>query len=1093
MPHQVTWPRPPFRVRVGRRRERDAVEGGALELTLTVPASKPSPASLFHPHRKQDTTMPPLLASPPARRAATGSITGRLALTVVLVLLSTASVVVGGATAAVAASLGSTPLITYNMQGSSSGSDSKWTTTVGAYARSAEIVALQEVGGAPPGDLVGNIVFDPNAPGRAGYVQHNRWRFGQESYEVYFLQTDANGGSYVGGRNNVALVTQRGADEVTVVSNPGGRAALGVRFGDNWYFTFHGLALGGRNNDSADMAQRIAAAAGGRQWTMIGDFNMEPGSFAAPARSYRYNPGTATHQGGGEYDYALSSENIPDLPVRTVPGASADHYAVGIGAMRAAAEPKDLRIMPLGDSITFGEGSSNGAGYRGRLWEELKAQNGTTVNFVGSQHSGPIPDNDNEGHPGWLIGDIDRITDNALATYQPNVVLLHIGTNDMNRDVDPAGAPGRLGSLIDRIFRDSPDVTLLVSQLVPSSDPAVEGRIFTYNHSIPDVVAQRQNAGKHVWMVNMDTVTVGDLVDVLHPNDTGYRKMGHVFYDGIRAVEEAGWVKPPPSGGGGGGDLGAPNWFAQGNIASGFGAQLNPDPQPGGQPYGDRSAKFLADLNGDGRDDYVMLSTYFEVTAWLNGGNDPAGSPTWNHLGQIGPGVAINGRVVFADINGDGRSDYLVVGDTGWIQAWLNGGPSASSPSGWAWNPAGQVAPGVGVPGARVQFADVTGDGRDDYLVVGAGDGSVTLWQNGGPSASSPSGWAWDPRGRIAPGVGVPGSSVLFAHLHGRVAPNNNAREDYLVMDEVSGRLDMWLNAGPPGGSGDWNWNPLGRVADGERGRVLFANIDGDPRADYVYLAANGAVYAWVNGGPDKYWWYYKGQVAPGVGVPGREVRFADVDGDGFDDYVVVNPTTGSLTLWYNHGPAASSPSGWAWDPHGRIAPGVGAPGGQVQLADVDGDKKADYLVMGPSNGSVNAWLNAGYHPGSPSDNWDWNPIGAIAPGVGSPASHIRLARLYIYPGDTVASRRVDYLDVQDDSSVRGWQNAGPSASSPSGWAWNPQGVIAAGVPAGSGGTMTAPGSQIHFADINGDGRDDYLDIDPANGAVWAWTNTEAF
>jgi hypothetical protein len=82
---------------------------------------------------------------------------------------------------------------------------------------------------------------------------------------------------------------------------------------------------------------------------------------------------------------------------------------------------------------------------------------------------------------------------------------------------------------------------------------------------------------------------------------------------------------------------------------------------------------------------------------------------------------------------------------------------------------------------------------------------------------------------------------------------------------------------------------------------------------------------------------------------------------------------------------------------------------------------------------------------------------------------------------------------VADDSSVLGWQNAGPSGASDSGWAWNPQGVVAAGVPAGSGGTRTAPGSHIHFADINGDGRDDYLDIDPANGSVWAWTNTEAF
>ncbi|WP_194823765.1 hypothetical protein [Micromonospora sp. S-DT3-3-22] len=334
-----------------------------------------------------------------------------------LAVVAATIVVVGGIVdPAVAAPLNTTPLITFNMQGSNQGV--VWTDTIGGYAGSAEIVLLQEAGPTPPGEARANIPFGPaGLPGRRGYVQHSIWQNQRQEYHIYFLQTDANGGSYVGGRNNMAIVTRRVADEVDVIRNPDGRDVLGVRFGNNWYFTFHGQSNGpGGSNESAAMTQRIANRVNqvaGRQWTVAGDFNMEPGTFAAPAGSYRYNSGQPTHQSGRELDYALSSENVQNLPVIRGPGRGADHYAVQIGVMRAAAQPPDLRIMPLGDSITYGDGGTQGA-YRGPLWDELASQEGTNVSYVGSVRSGPIADPDNEGHGGYTIADIAGLTDSAL-------------------------------------------------------------------------------------------------------------------------------------------------------------------------------------------------------------------------------------------------------------------------------------------------------------------------------------------------------------------------------------------------------------------------------------------------------------------------------------------------------------------------------------------------------------------------------------------------------------------------------------------------------------------------------------------------------
>src|SRR5204863_464849 len=75
-----------------------------------------------------------------------------------------------------------------------------------------------------------------------------------------------------------------------------------------------------------------------------------------------------------------------------------------------------LRLMPLGDSITYGIGSSDGSGYRARLWDDLAGNN---VDFVGSQQSGRVPDPDNEGHSGWVIDQLTGLVKTSPPSYRP--------------------------------------------------------------------------------------------------------------------------------------------------------------------------------------------------------------------------------------------------------------------------------------------------------------------------------------------------------------------------------------------------------------------------------------------------------------------------------------------------------------------------------------------------------------------------------------------------------------------------------------------------------------------------------------------------
>ena len=194
--------------------------------------------------------------------------------------------------------------------------------------------------------------------------------------------------------------------------------------------------------------------------------------------------------------------------------------------------PPTVRIMPLGDSITFGVGSRSAGSYRADLMR-LLAGTGLAVDLVGSQRSGPGPDRDNEGHGGWTIADIAAQAPGWLATYRPDVVLLHIGTNDIARKVDVPRAPARLSALLDVIRAARPGAQVLVQQIVGSRKPKLQARIAAFNAALPAIVAAKDS---RVHLVDQSGVTAVDLYDMVHPNDFGYAKMSYALYTALGRV-----------------------------------------------------------------------------------------------------------------------------------------------------------------------------------------------------------------------------------------------------------------------------------------------------------------------------------------------------------------------------------------------------------------------------------------------------------------------------------------------------------------------------------------------------------------------------
>jgi lysophospholipase L1-like esterase len=198
-----------------------------------------------------------------------------------------------------------------------------------------------------------------------------------------------------------------------------------------------------------------------------------------------------------------------------------------------------IRIMPLGNSITRGvSGSTYHIGYRRALYQALVGA-GHNVNFVGSQTDGYLTDFDrnHEGHDGWRA---DQIRDNIsgwLTSNPPDIVLLHIGTNDISQDQSVGSTVTEVNEILDRIDAKSTATVVFLARIINRNDTVVSRITATtdYNDSLQALANARIATGDLIFVVDQESALnyPADIADRVHPNDGGYGKMAQRWFEAL--------------------------------------------------------------------------------------------------------------------------------------------------------------------------------------------------------------------------------------------------------------------------------------------------------------------------------------------------------------------------------------------------------------------------------------------------------------------------------------------------------------------------------------------------------------------------------
>ena len=200
-----------------------------------------------------------------------------------------------------------------------------------------------------------------------------------------------------------------------------------------------------------------------------------------------------------------------------------------------------LIVYPVGDSITWG--TTAAGGYRSPLYQKLTAA-GFDVDMVGSKKDFAdsvlieAGQEHHDGHSGWSILQIDQEIKGWLQLFEaPDVILIHIGTNDFRNGEPNPNAIQQLDNLMTKIALATPTSHMIVTNLLERGGSANTNIQAQFNPFVEAKIAGQVALGRKVSFLDIRAaVPLSDMPDLLHPNLAGLTKMADAYYEAILKV-----------------------------------------------------------------------------------------------------------------------------------------------------------------------------------------------------------------------------------------------------------------------------------------------------------------------------------------------------------------------------------------------------------------------------------------------------------------------------------------------------------------------------------------------------------------------------
>ena len=296
-----------------------------------------------------------------------------------------------------------------------------------------------------------------------------------------------------------------------------------------------------------------------------------------------------------------------------------------------------------------------------------------------------------------------------------------------------------------------------------------------------------------------------------------------------------------------------------------------------------------------------------------------------------------------ADLNGDGKPDIVVSNFTANTVAVLL---NTTAPGAGTATFADKQTFATGANPYSIAVADFNGDGKPDLAVVNFYGSSVSVLLNTTSAGAATPSFA----AQQAFVTGTNPYSVVAADVNG------DGKPDLIVVNENDSNVSVLLNTTTPGSATATFAAQHTFTTGGYPFFVTAADVNGDGRPDLIVAdQGDNTVSVLLNitaaGAPTP---SFAARTSFPTGASPHSIGVTDVNGDGRPDIVIVNLGDNNVGVLLNTTDPGAATASFA----AQHTFATGASPVSVAVTDVNGDGKADLVVVNTTDDSVSVLLN---------------------------------------------------------------------------------------------------------------------------------------